>query len=141
MHTVVRNALVGATASCLLATVLMLFMSHQFRDALTIRPLAIHWATLTQLTTNYLYMWCPATLATVIYGALAQRLGIYGRGSDVPVKWKNALLCLSITIPIFAILTVGNLLVGAEVQFFVAIAFAMVISDAHAPSGASTAGS
>ena len=74
MRTIVRNALMGATISCVLATVFLLFVSHQFRHALTISPLAVHWAALEQLATDFLYMWCAATLGTFIYGALAQRL-------------------------------------------------------------------
>src|SRR6185312_398930 len=39
MRTIIRSALVGATISCLLATAFLLFLSHQFRAALTISPL------------------------------------------------------------------------------------------------------
>jgi len=144
MSTIIRNALVGATISCLLATAFLLFLSHQFRAALTISPLAIHWAALEQLATNYLYMWCAAMLGTFIYGALAQRLGIYGQGSHALRKWKNGLLGVSIIIPIAAILPVANRLLGVSTEIaaplYIAIGLAIVICDARAPSGASTAG-
>ena len=144
MRVVVRNALTGATISCVLATVFLLFVSQQFRHALTISPLAVHWAALEQLAADFLYMWCAATLGTLIYGALAQRLGIYGQGSHALRKWKNGLLSVSIIIPIAAILPVANRLLGVSTEIaaplYIAIGLAIVICDARAPSGASTAG-
>jgi hypothetical protein len=144
MRVVVRNALAGATISCALATVLLLFASQQLRHALTISPLAIHWAALEQLAADFLYMWCAATLGTLIYGALAQRLGIYGQGSHALRKWKNGLLGLLIIVPIVAFLPAANRFAGVSPEItaplYIAIALAIVLSDVHGPPGALAAG-
>jgi hypothetical protein len=144
MRVVVRNALTGATVSCVLATVFLLFASQQLRHALTIGPLAVHWAALEQLATDFLYMWCAAALGTFVYGALAQRLGIYGQGSHALPKWKNGLLGLLIIVPIVAFLPAANRLAGVSAEIAapldIAIALAIVLSEAHAPPGAFAAG-
>ena len=115
---VVRNAVIGATISSLLAAVLLFVISHH-----------LGW-------TDLPYLWCAATLSTVVYGLLAVRLGIYGQGSHALRSWKNALLGVLIVIAISVITSATDQLVGASAEITapltVAVGLAMVISDARA---------
>jgi len=134
MRIIVRNALIGATVASVLATALLLAVDHRLRDALSISPLAIHPAAAEELATDILYMWSAATVGAVIYGILAQRLGIYGLGSNVLRCWKNALLGLPIIAGI-ALLTQALLGESRDITapLFVAMGLAVSISDAGAP--------
>jgi len=75
MRVIIRNALIGATISSVLAAILLLFVDHQLRDALTISQLPIYWTVVEQLAADILYMWCGAVFSALIYGALAMRMG------------------------------------------------------------------
>jgi len=75
MRVIIRNALIGATISSVLAAILLLFVDHQLRDALTISQLPIYWTVVEQLAADILYMWCGAVFSALIYRGLGHADG------------------------------------------------------------------
>jgi len=126
------------------------FIGSAFVSAAATALLAVEWAheplggslrasraaVLEQLAIDFSYLWCAATLAAIICGVIAVRLGIYGRGAVILENWRNALLGLMIIAVMLPIGLSAQAVVGASDDtlpcYLVAIALAMSISDACA---------
>ena len=136
MHRTISNAFIGSAFASAAATILLVVQWAHGPLGANLR--AFRGAVLEKLAIDVGYLWCGATLAASIYGAIAVHLAIYGRGAVRFENWKNVILGLVIIAVMLPVGLWAQTTVGASDDtlpcLLVAIGLAMSISDACAAS-------